>query len=52
LAIIDEECIIPQGTDRTFIDKLAQVCGQNQYFTRPDAMSFQMQHYAGKVISF
>src|SRR3990167_5064538 len=49
MSILDEECIIPQGSDQTFIDKLTNMCSRQQYYERAGPMSFTMQHYAGKV---
>lgn len=51
LSILNEECVVPKGTDSSFAEKLFQQCITNKRLKRPlkrkDA--FQVYHFAGQV---
>eukprot|EP00463_Aulacantha_scolymantha_P003672 TRINITY_DN4550_c0_g1_i1.p1 TRINITY_DN4550_c0_g1~~TRINITY_DN4550_c0_g1_i1.p1 ORF type:complete len:181 (-),score=15.13 TRINITY_DN4550_c0_g1_i1:28-570(-) len=51
LPLLDEELVVPKGTDKTFIDKLVGKQSSNKTFKRclknPDF--FIIRHYAGEV---
>jgi len=57
LAILEEECIVPKATDKTFLDKLmGKHLGKNPKFGKPKPAKkgkpeshFQLGHYAGVV---
>ncbi|XP_078681754.1 uncharacterized protein LOC144916498 [Branchiostoma floridae x Branchiostoma belcheri] len=56
LSTLEEECIVPKATDKTFIEKLcAKHLGKNPKFTKPKASKkkypahFELGHYAGPV---
>eukprot|EP01094_Clydonella_sp_ATCC50884_P004683 TRINITY_DN13717_c0_g1_i1.p1 TRINITY_DN13717_c0_g1~~TRINITY_DN13717_c0_g1_i1.p1 ORF type:complete len:1028 (+),score=338.91 TRINITY_DN13717_c0_g1_i1:131-3085(+) len=52
LALLDEECLFPKGTDLTYAQKLSSQCTGNSYFAageRGAEGSFSLQHYAGHV---
>mmetsp|Transcript_28296 Transcript_28296/g.65180 ORF Transcript_28296/g.65180 Transcript_28296/m.65180 type:complete len:1554 (+) Transcript_28296:189-4850(+) len=53
LSILDEECIVPQGTDESFLEKLVAKCEQNvnPHFrtTKNRREQFVVVHYAGEV---
>lgn len=55
LALLDEECLFPKATDKTFVEKLAQEQGTHPKFVKPkklkDDADFCLIHYAGKVRS-
>ena len=57
LAILEEECIVPKATDKTFLEKLmGKHLGKNEKFGKskpakkgqPEA-HFELTHYAGVV---
>lgn len=50
-SLLDEESIFPQGTDRSFFEKLQRQLAANQNFVIVDARAgrFAVQHYAGEV---
>ncbi|XP_041984845.1 unconventional myosin-Va isoform X2 [Aricia agestis] len=51
LALLDEECRVPQGSDRGFVTKLHQKCSQYPHFLKPrfgDA-AFIIKHFADNV---
>jgi myosin-1 len=53
-AILDEECVFPNGTDQSFLDKLHKQCkGHAHYEMSANAQEvkqcFGVVHYAGKV---
>jgi myosin heavy subunit len=35
LALLDEECLFPEGTDITLLQKLHKTFGANQYYGKP-----------------
>lgn len=51
LSILNEECVVPKGTDATFADKLFQQCITNKRLKRPlkKREAFQIFHFAGQV---
>ncbi len=52
LACLDEDCVVPKATDKSFCHKLTSVWkGKTEKFetTRFSDSSFVLQHYAGKV---
>ena len=51
LSILNEECVVPRGTDATFVDKLFQQCITNKRLKRPlkKKEAFQVYHFAGQV---
>jgi myosin heavy subunit len=53
-ALLDEECVFPQGTDQSFLDKLHKQCKAHAHFEVPANSTeaknnFAIVHYAGKV---
>lgn len=59
LSILEEECIVPKATDKTFQEKLyAQHLGKHPNFGKPKPAKnkaeahFDLHHYAGTVASF
>ncbi|MBN3308151.1 MYH9 protein, partial [Amia calva] len=53
LALLDDECLLPKTTDRSFVDKVIQQQGSHPKFLKPkklkDKADFSISHYAGKV---
>jgi myosin protein heavy chain len=52
LSLLDEECLFPKATDRTFCDKLIASHFTHPKFDKPSFKSsydFSILHYAGKV---
>jgi myosin heavy subunit len=56
LSILEEECIVPKASDKTFQEKLyAQHLGKHQSFGKPKPAKgkaeahFELHHYAGSV---
>lgn len=54
LAYLDEECLLGQGTDSTFLDKLESNLKSHPHFERTKEKSktheqFVVKHYAGQV---
>ena len=53
LAILDEQCIVPQSTDEKFTRYLYSKCDKHHRFTASSAQrvdyKFSIEHYAGKV---
>jgi len=54
IAYLDEECLLGQGSDASFLDKLEQNLGRHAHFERPKekqkaADCFVIKHYAGDV---
>ncbi|TPX34846.1 hypothetical protein SmJEL517_g02611 [Synchytrium microbalum] len=51
LSCLDEECVMPKATDKTFQEKLNQFCkGKSTKYEVPRFnMGFILHHYAGKV---
>eukprot|EP00002_Diphylleia_rotans_P010838 TRINITY_DN2143_c0_g1_i2.p1 TRINITY_DN2143_c0_g1~~TRINITY_DN2143_c0_g1_i2.p1 ORF type:complete len:1194 (-),score=273.89 TRINITY_DN2143_c0_g1_i2:322-3903(-) len=52
LALLSEECIIPKGSDASFLTKLQTMYGANKYFEKPKLANkgFSIHHFAGKVL--
>lgn len=54
LSLLDEECVFPKATDRTYVDKLVASHSSHPKFGKPNFKSnydFSIIHYAGKVIN-
>ena len=51
LSILNEECVVPKGTDASFANKLFQQCVTNKRLKRPlkKRDAFQITHFAGTV---
>jgi len=57
LSMLEEECIVPKATDKTYLEKLyAKHLGKNDKFTKPKPAKkgkpeahFELGHYAGVV---
>jgi len=56
MSILEEECIVPKGTDKSFQDKLySNHLGKNSCFGKPKLVKgkaeahFDLHHYAGTV---
>ena len=58
LAFLDEECIYPKGTDKSFLDKMSKHLSSHAHFalaapakgqTRAEVTRFEVKHYAGTV---
>ncbi|PAV77243.1 hypothetical protein WR25_17904 [Diploscapter pachys] len=52
LALLDEECLFPKATDKTFVDKLQKTHNKHPKFIVPDMRAksdFAIVHYAGRV---
>ncbi|XP_069553290.1 myosin-9-like [Brachyistius frenatus] len=53
LALLDEECLFPKATDKSFVEKVVQEQGTHPKFQKPkrlkDEADFCIMHYAGKV---
>jgi myosin heavy subunit len=52
LSILDEECVLGQASDLTFLDKINQRFGKNPFYDQPrlaKVPSFRIHHYAGTV---
>ncbi len=52
LSLLDEECLFPKATDRTYVDKLITSHSTHPKFGKPSFKSthdFSILHYAGKV---
>lgn len=51
LSLLDEECVMPKATDKTFIDKLNSIWKgkSSKYETQRFNSGFILQHYAGSV---
>jgi myosin heavy subunit len=54
--MLEEECVVPKGTDMTYKDKLyAQHLGKHSSFGKPKPSKskyeahFELHHYAGTV---
>jgi len=47
--ILDEECMMPKGTDLSFLDKMQKHFSTNALFKVAGKSSFTVQHYAGNV---
>ena len=51
MAVLNEECMLPKGTDNNMLGKLKKICGNHQSFSvNPRVQTdFIVAHYAGKV---
>lgn len=52
LALLDEECLFPKATDKTFVEKLIAQHTSHPKFEKPDFRAdadFSLIHYADKV---
>jgi hypothetical protein len=51
LSILNEECVVPKGTDASFAEKLFAQCVTNKRLKRPlkKKDAFQISHFAGQV---
>nr|NVI80010.1 zipper [Cucujiformia] len=52
MALLDEECLFPKATDKTFVDKLVNAHSGHPKFRKSDfrgVADFSIIHYAGKV---
>ena len=51
LPLLDEELVMPKGSDQTFLQKLINNCGNNPVFKRvlKNRNGFMIKHYAGGV---
>uniref|UniRef100_A0A6P7G1J3 Myosin heavy chain, non-muscle isoform X2 n=1 Tax=Diabrotica virgifera virgifera TaxID=50390 RepID=A0A6P7G1J3_DIAVI len=52
MALLDEECLFPKATDKTFVDKLVASHSAHPKFKKSDfrgVADFSIIHYAGKV---
>ncbi|XP_049817618.1 myosin heavy chain, non-muscle isoform X2 [Aethina tumida] len=52
MALLDEECLFPKATDKTFVDKLVGSHANHPKFKKSDfrgIADFSIIHYAGKV---
>lgn len=52
MALLDEECLFPRATDKTFVDKLVSAHSIHPKFKKSDfrgVADFSIIHYAGKV---
>ncbi|XP_077372233.1 unconventional myosin-Vc isoform X2 [Festucalex cinctus] len=51
LVLLDEECLFPQGTDQSWLQKLYKYLDSNPLFERPKLSNetFVIQHFADKV---
>ncbi|CAG8531243.1 4224_t:CDS:10 [Paraglomus brasilianum] len=51
LSCLDEECVMPKATDKTFMDKLNRLWNSKspKYSSRRFTEGFVLQHYAAKV---
>lgn len=52
LALLDEECLFPKSTDKSFVEKLQKTHATHDMFIMPEMRSkshFAVMHYAGRV---
>ena len=51
LSILNEECVVPKGSDATFAEKLFAQCVTNKRLKRPlkKKEAFMISHFAGQV---
>lgn len=52
LALLDEECFFPKGTDKSYTEKVIHNCETHPKFIKPgprDTVDFSINHYAGVV---
>jgi len=54
LVLLDEESVVPKGTDDTYLKKLHEHHERNPLYEKPrfskDSANFTLTHYAGKVV--
>merc|ERR1739847_193865 len=49
LAMLEEECIVPKATDKTYLEKMmGKHLGKHKSFGKPEP-HFEVHHYAGTV---
>lgn len=49
-SILDEECVVPGGSDARLLDKISKIWGRHKKFSIPKVRGgFSVEHYAGKV---
>eukprot|EP00092_Neocalanus_flemingeri_P009668 GFUD01010409.1.p1 GENE.GFUD01010409.1~~GFUD01010409.1.p1 ORF type:complete len:1838 (+),score=622.26 GFUD01010409.1:290-5803(+) len=51
LALLDEECRMPKGSDKSWVDKLYDKCKNWEHFSKPrlSQTAFLVRHFADKV---
>lgn len=50
-SMLDEECIVPGGSDKRLLEKIKKTCrGSSKYTTSKFSDGFIVEHYAGKVL--
>ena len=51
LSVLNEECVVPKGSDKSFLDKVFQQQMTNKRLKRPlkQKEAFQISHFAGLV---
>ena len=51
LSLLDEECKVPKGNDKSWVIKMYQAFGEHHHFTKPrlSETAFIVSHYAGDV---
>ncbi|CAG0897110.1 unnamed protein product [Darwinula stevensoni] len=51
LSLLDEECRMPNGSDKSWVGKLYDECQKQQHFIKPkfSNSAFLISHFAGKV---
>ena len=56
LALLDEECLVPKGSDKSYVEKLHKTHnGKTASFIKPNfkphgsQVDFELAHYAGTV---
>jgi len=53
LSLLDEECLFPEGTDKSFLDKMHKNFATNKYYQKVSGNTgndkFSLSHYAGTV---
>lgn len=54
LALLDEQCLVPKGTDRSFASNIYRLLTANPRFSVPHAdkvdYKFMVHHYAGEIV--
>mmetsp|Transcript_36306 Transcript_36306/g.58686 ORF Transcript_36306/g.58686 Transcript_36306/m.58686 type:complete len:1509 (-) Transcript_36306:778-5304(-) len=50
--LLDEECVFPKGSDKSFAGKVIKSHTGNKYFDKPrmSSTAFSIKHYAGEVL--
>lgn len=50
LMLLDEECRVPKGSDDSYLSKVMETLGKNEYLARSKGKThFGIRHYAGEV---